>query len=190
MSLRSRADSERSEGAGGRRAAVSERCERRRHPAERQRSRYVPWGTAAEQRGGDGIPPSKRKTAEDWQSQILQFERRGRDLRSRKRLCTSPDLREQSTKGRARMALFAYMGTPLQEQAPDGRPHISKNVALSCSVLDALHGAERAGFEPARQFDPPAAFRVRCHRPLGHLSVCKSRQNFHIIQDRGTTIRM
>lgn len=164
MSLRSRADSERSEGAGGRRAAVSERCERRRHPAERQRSRYVPWGTAAEQRG--------------------------RDLRSRKRLCTSPGLREQSTKGRARMALFAYMGTPLQEQAPDGRPHISKNVALSCSVLDALHGAERAGFEPARQFDPPAAFRVRCHRPLGHLSVCKSRQNFHIIQDRGTTIRM
>ena len=90
MSLRSRADSERSEGARGRRAAVSERCERRRHPAERQRSRYVPWGTAAEQRGGDGIPPSKRKTAEDWQSQILQFERRGRDSNPRDSLTRLP----------------------------------------------------------------------------------------------------
>ncbi len=32
--------------------------------------------------------------------------------------------------------------------------------------------AERAGFEPAIQFDPYAALAKRCLRPLGHLSRC------------------
>ena len=40
------------------------------------------------------------------------------------------------------------------------------------SYIPARYGifAEKAGFEPAKQFDPLGAFRVRCHRPLGHLS--------------------
>jgi hypothetical protein len=36
---------------------------------------------------------------------------------------------------------------------------------------DALaNQAERAGFEPAVQFDPYAALAKRCFRPLSHLS--------------------
>jgi hypothetical protein len=33
-----------------------------------------------------------------------------------------------------------------------------------------LPGAERVGFEPTRQFDPPTRFPVVHLKPLGHLS--------------------
>ena len=67
-------------------------------------------------------------------------------------LCISLGLREQSVKGRAWKALFAFMDISLREQALDVDAHKRKNAALSCSVPYALHCAERQGFEPRDPF--------------------------------------